>query len=60
MPAERDLLHEPPAAVVVGPELFASALVAQGIPVRRIDWRPPEGAEGLSSTCVPRSRCCRA
>jgi hypothetical protein len=49
MPAERDLLHEPPAAVVVGPELFASALVAQGVPVQRIDWRPPEGAEGLAS-----------
>ena len=34
---------------MVGPELFASALVAQGVPVRRVDWRPPEGAEALAS-----------
>jgi hypothetical protein len=49
MAPERGLLDDPPEAVVVGPELFASALVAQGVPVRRVDWRPPEGAEALAS-----------
>ena len=49
MAPERGLLDDPPEAVVVGPELFAAALVAQGVPVRRVDWRPPEGAEALAS-----------
>ena len=49
MPPETDLLRAPLGAVVVGPELFASALVAQGIPVRRVDWRPPGSPEALAS-----------
>jgi Protein of unknown function (DUF1116) len=49
MAAERGLLDDPLGAVVVGPELFASALAAQSVPVRRVDWRPPEGADALAS-----------
>ena len=49
MPPENDLLREPLGAVVVGPDLFAAALVAQGVPVRRVDWRPPQAADGLAS-----------
>ena len=41
MSSEADLLRNPLGAVVVGPEIFASALVAQGVPVGRVDWRPP-------------------
>ena len=41
MPSEAELLRAPLGAVVVGPDLFASSLVAQGVPVRRVDWRPP-------------------
>src|SRR5712692_1709480 len=49
MPSEADLLRDPLGAVVVGPEIFASALVAQGVPVRRVDWRPSPAAGELSS-----------
>jgi Protein of unknown function (DUF1116) len=49
MPAESDLLRDPLGAVVAGPELFASALAAQGVPVRRVDWRPPAAADALAS-----------
>ena len=43
-----DLLRDPLAAVTAGPELFASALVAQGVAVTRVDWQPPAVA-GLAS-----------
>jgi len=49
MPSETALLREPLGAVVVGPDLFASALVAQGVPVRRVDWRPPSVSSDLAS-----------
>src|SRR5437867_3100793 len=49
MSSEAELLRDPLGAVVVGPELFASALGAQGVPVRRVDWQPPSVAGGLSS-----------
>ena len=49
MPPETNFLRDPLGAVVVGPELFAAALVAQGVPVRRVDWRPPPAAEALAS-----------
>ena len=49
MAAECSLLDQPLGAVVVGPELFASALTAQSVPVSRVDWRPPEGADALAS-----------
>jgi len=41
MSSEADLLRNPLGAVVAGPEIFASALGAQGVPVTRVDWRPP-------------------
>src|SRR5207245_1388370 len=40
MPSGADLVRHPLGAVVVGPEIFASALLAQGVPVGRVDWRP--------------------
>jgi len=49
MSSEAKLLREPLGAVVVGPDLFASALAAQGVPVRRVDWRPPSLAGDLAS-----------
>ncbi|HEY7540067.1 MAG TPA: hypothetical protein VIF11_08000, partial [Methylomirabilota bacterium] len=49
MPSEAALLREPLGAVVIGPDLFASALVAQGVPVRRVDWRPPSVSSDLAS-----------
>ena len=49
MSSEAKLLREPLGAVVVGPDLFASALAAQGVPVRRVDWRPPPTAGDLAS-----------
>jgi Protein of unknown function (DUF1116) len=49
MAPETDLLRAPLGAVVAGPELFAAALVAQGIPVRRVDWRPAPEADALAS-----------
>jgi hypothetical protein len=44
-----DLLRDTPVAVVAGPELFASALAAQGVTVTRVDWRPPADAGPLAS-----------
>ncbi len=35
----------PLRAVSAGVELFADALDAQGVPVTRVDWRPPAGGE---------------
>ena len=49
MPPESALLRDPLGAVVAGPELFASALAAQGVPVTRVDWRPPAAADGVAS-----------
>ena len=49
MPSEAELLRDPLGAVVVGPDLFASALIAQGVPVRRVDWRPPSASGDLAS-----------
>ena len=49
MSSEAKLLREPLGAVVVGPDLLASALAAQGVPVRRVDWRPPSAAGDLAS-----------
>jgi hypothetical protein len=45
----RDLLRDPPVAVVAGPELFAAALAAQGAAVTSVDWRPPADVDGLAS-----------
>jgi hypothetical protein len=44
-----DLLSDPPSAIVAGPELFASALAAQGVTVTRVDWRPPAAADDLAA-----------
>ena len=49
MSSEADLLRSPLGAVVVGPELFASALGAQGVPVGRVDWQPPSAVGDLGS-----------
>jgi len=49
MSSEAELLRGLLGAVVVGPELFASALGAQGVPVRRVDWQPPSAASDLGS-----------
>ena len=35
------LLDSPLHAVSVGVDLFADTLTAQGVPVERVDWRPP-------------------
>lgn len=46
--ALRSLLRGPVRAVNVGLETFAQSLVAQGVPVVSVDWRPPaEGDAGL-------------
>ena len=45
----RDLLRDPPGAVVAGPDLFASALAAQGASVARVDWQPPAMPGDLAS-----------
>jgi hypothetical protein len=44
----RDLLNDPPAAVVAGPELFVSSLVAQRVPVTAVEWQPPATVDGLA------------
>src|SRR5215468_5384219 len=49
MSSEADLLRSPLGVVVVGPELFAAALSAQSVPVRRVDWQPPAAAGDLGS-----------
>ena len=49
MAPEPDLLRDPLVAVVAGPELFAAALVAQGVPARRVDWQPAAPAGALAS-----------
>ena len=49
MAPEPDLLRDPLVAVVAGPELFAAALVAQGVPARRVDWQPAAQAGALAS-----------
>jgi Protein of unknown function (DUF1116) len=49
MAAERDLLRDQLGAVVVGPDLFAAALVAQGLAVQRVDWQPTAAADALAS-----------
>lgn len=46
---EADLLRAPLVAVAAAPDLFADALAAQGVPVTRIDWRPPAMPGGLAS-----------
>src|SRR5947209_11783660 len=40
------LLDEPLRAVSVGAPLFADTLESQGVPVQRVDWRPPAEADG--------------
>ena len=49
MSPEADLLRNPLGAVVVGPEIFAAALAAQGVAVRRVDWRPSPAAGELGT-----------
>src|SRR5207244_2911863 len=44
-----DLLRDPLVAVVAGPELFAAALGAQGVPAKRVDWQPPAQPGALAS-----------
>ena len=39
------LLGRPARVASAGVELFAGELEAQGVPVRRVDWRPPAAAE---------------
>ncbi|PYO01274.1 MAG: hypothetical protein DMD91_08140 [Candidatus Rokuibacteriota bacterium] len=48
MPADT-LLGAPLIAVTAGPDLFASALTAQGVAVTTVDWRPPAIAGDLAS-----------
>ena len=49
MSSEVELLRDPLGAVVAGPETFASALAAQGVAVRRVDWRPSPSAAALGA-----------
>ena len=49
MSSEADLLRNPLGALVAGPEIFASALAAQGVPVTRVDWRPPSAPGELGA-----------
>jgi hypothetical protein len=48
MPAERDLLDQPLAAVAVGAQIFADALAAQAVPVSAVDWQPSPAAALLA------------
>ena len=49
--ARSRLLERPLAVASVGAELFADELERQGIPVERVDWRPPAGdLEGALAT----------
>src|SRR5215216_7480838 len=41
-PPVADLLGRPVAVANAGVELFADELERQGVPVERVDWRPPE------------------
>ena len=41
--ARSRLLERPLAVASIGAELFADELERQGIPVERVDWRPPPG-----------------
>ena len=41
MPAEGSLFGADLGVVAVGVDLFADAVAARGIPVSRVDWRPP-------------------
>lgn len=45
MTARHPLLAGPLRVVTAGPELFASALRAQGAAVQAVDWRPPAGGD---------------
>ena len=49
MSSEVELLRDPLGAVVAGPETFASALAAQGVAVRRVDWRPSPSAAAVGA-----------
>ena len=48
MPANARL-SAPLTVVTAGPDLFASAVVAQGVAVTQVEWQPPALAEGLAS-----------
>lgn len=39
------LLGRPLEVVNLGLEVFAEALEAEGVPVVRVDWRPPAGGD---------------
>jgi len=49
MSPDRDLLRAPLGAVAAAPDVFADALAAQGVPVTRVDWRPPAMEHDLTS-----------
>jgi hypothetical protein len=40
-----ELLGRPPRVINLGLEVFAHELVAAGIPVVHVDWRPPAGGD---------------
>jgi len=37
----QDITQAPLQVVALGVDMFADSLVEQGIPVTRVDWRPP-------------------
>ena len=49
-----DLLGGPLRVVTAGVDLFADALTAQGVPVTRVDWRPPGGGDAALAPLLAR------
>jgi hypothetical protein len=40
-----ELLGQPPRVINLGLEVFALELLAAGVPVVHVDWRPPAGGD---------------
>ena len=48
-----ELLDKGPAKVInIGLDLFAEALEADGVPVVRVDWKPPAGGDARFAACL--------
>jgi hypothetical protein len=54
MAPEPALLGGPFRVVAAGVDLFADALVAQGVAVTRVDWRPPGGGDPATAALLAR------
>ncbi len=45
MRPKKDLLDTKPRVINLGLEIFADDLESHGVPVARVDWRPPAGGD---------------